>query len=545
MNKPYCCVAIAVLACMLAAAVSAHSPTDLIASARERPKASLLSVQVAPKELRFRWTEAAGARYYKLLHNPDGQSGYVPLAPPMTAHRTSANVRIGVHLRDWERATYILVACNKAGCTNSNVVWLAGKDRQALESIFAPANRVVMSADGTTLIAAHPNEPDGYIQSGAVFIYRKWKGAWTLEQTLKPPQPGDGVYFGRDVALSADGRTLAVSGHTEALEEWWPRGGAVFIYSRAASNKPARWVQTAKIVAPNQSTDDWAFGMKLDMSSAGDVLVVGSPADSRVVGDATLDAAGSAFVYRRRGGAWVQEALLRRPEVQRWDQFGAAVSVSGNGKRIVVLSGEQNDIVCDSHGGCGQRRNTLHTFVFDGATWMRENSVEAAEGYSMFGGLTSITDVLPGTQAVELDWAGTTLAVGVLALSFDGPGGAVLIYRHENRAWTPIETLRAPPGQGAFFGNRFAFSPSGRVLACETGDETSPYPRKRLVTFVRGRDGWSLRSALESPASPTFYDGFGLSIATDFTGRTVAVSGARIHPDPMNSGIYRDVIYIY
>lgn len=539
----YCCIASIVLVLVSTAGRADHTPQVISAGARERPHAPSLSVSVGPKELRFSWTKAAGTRRYKLLHNPDGSSGYLPLAPVMSAHRTRASVAVGVHLRDWERATYLLAACNQFGCTNSNVVQLTGQDREALDKVFAPANRLAMSADGQTLVAAHRNHSDEYVQSGAVFIYRKWNGTWRLEQTLEPPQPGDVTYFGWDVALSADGRTLAVGGNTEDVGGEWPRASAVFLYSRIGRPMRGRWAQTAKLVPPGASVDDWTFGLKLDMSTAGDVLLVGSPADNHVTADTAIESAGSAFVFRRQGHAWLLETQLTSPEPEAWDQFGAAVSVSGSGKRIVVLAGEENDLACNYIEECGDGVNTLHTFRFDGAAWVREDVIEAAEGYSWFGGSTSDAMHMWQARAVELDWAGTTLAVGVLGL--DSDGGAILIYRRDERAWTVVETLRPPPDQGPSFGNVFALSPSGRVLVARTEDRAQPYGRKRLVTFVRDRSGWSLRSNLDSPAPGTFYDAYGEAIATNFSGSTVAVSGARFYPDPSDLNVWTDVVYLY
>ena len=69
-------------------------------------------------------------------------------------------------------------------------------------------------------------DSDGSESSGAVYVYRHSGGAWALSDFVKAPVAGDEAYFGRDVALSADGAALAVGSPGEAGGGWpQPRSG--------------------------------------------------------------------------------------------------------------------------------------------------------------------------------------------------------------------------------------------------------------------------------------------------------------------------------
>lgn len=98
----------------------------------------------------------------------------------------------------------------------------------------APAlgQRLTLSADGSALaVNAAADEP-------AVYRFRRQDGQWQAMPALQPTAGSSGL-FGSALALSPDGRTLAVGSRFETLNRWpWPfaplpAAGAVHLFSPA------------------------------------------------------------------------------------------------------------------------------------------------------------------------------------------------------------------------------------------------------------------------------------------------------------------------
>ncbi len=100
--------------------------------------------------------------------------------------------------------------------------------------------RVVLSSDGDTLAVGAQNEESSAIgingnqannsapDAGAVYIFRRNSGVWNQETYLKASNTFTGDLFGDWIALSADGKTLAVGAQNEnggAID-----AGAVYMY---------------------------------------------------------------------------------------------------------------------------------------------------------------------------------------------------------------------------------------------------------------------------------------------------------------------------
>ncbi len=62
------------------------------------PAAPSVTVDVGIKQLIFSWTEVSGATHYKLLENPDGQSGFTQVGADILAGTLSVNLEIAVHI---------------------------------------------------------------------------------------------------------------------------------------------------------------------------------------------------------------------------------------------------------------------------------------------------------------------------------------------------------------------------------------------------------------------------------------------------------------
>lgn len=183
-------------------------------------------------------------------------------------------------------------------------------------------------------------------QSGAVYVYARNGAAWPIEAYVKASNTDGGDFFGFDVALSADGATLAVTAEGEDSPamgvggtqlEGAGQAGAVYVFHRAAA-----WSQAAYIKATNTEADD-RFGRSVALSADGATLVVGAAledsAQTGIGASGTSNGApdaGAAYVYKRVAGTWMPSLYLKATDTASGDQFGAGTAISGTGGQIAI-----------------------------------------------------------------------------------------------------------------------------------------------------------------------------------------------------------------
>jgi len=94
--------------------------------------------------------------------------------------------------------------------------------------------------------------------------------------------------------------------------------GAAYIFKRDGTS----WTQEEKIVASDAGKDD-QFGNSVAIS--GDYAIVGAYLE-----DAGGNIAGAAYIFKRDGTSWVQEAKILASDAGASDYFGYSVSISGD-----------------------------------------------------------------------------------------------------------------------------------------------------------------------------------------------------------------------
>ncbi|HEX3480889.1 MAG TPA: FG-GAP repeat protein, partial [Kofleriaceae bacterium] len=112
------------------------------------------------------------------------------------------------------------------------------------------------------------------------------------------------------------------------------QGGLSTTYQIAIDRGGAKVAQWTYGKATNTGTRDF-FGTAVAID--GDTLVVGASGESSaattVNGDQNNDnaqGAGAAYVFRRTGDRWIQEAYLKASNTETFDDFGISVAVSGD-----------------------------------------------------------------------------------------------------------------------------------------------------------------------------------------------------------------------
>lgn len=374
-------------------------------------------------------------------------------------------------------------------------------------------------------------------------------------------------FFGSDVALSADGSTLAVGSYGEDSASTGVGGdqlntrarssGAVYVYVRSGG----AWVQQAYLKASNTGASD-NFGGALALSADGSVLVAGArQEDSASPGingnqlDNSSNNAGAAYVFRRTGSSWAQEAYLKASNPRFGNLFGAAVAVSGDGETVAVAApgeasaatGINGDQANTSAGGAG----AVYVYRRSSGAWSQEAYVKA----SNTGGVDSF-----GTS-VALSNDGATLAVGAEHEDSSAVGvggnqlsnaainsGAAYVFTRSAGAWSQQAYLKASnTGAADYFGRRVSLSADGSTLAVSAPGEASAStnvggdqldnssPDAGAVYLYTGfGSAWRPQSYLK-PANPGLADLLGTSVAISGDGSFVAVGAP--YEDGSSTGV--------
>ncbi|HEV8012640.1 MAG TPA: FG-GAP repeat protein, partial [Pontimonas sp.] len=129
--------------------------------------------------------------------------------------------------------------------------------------------------------------------------------------------------FGSSVALSANGRTVAIGAPTDRNTANELSSGQVSVYSYSTS-----WTQVGlRGQIEGESGDQLGHLNAVDISDDGTVVAVGA----RLRDNGGLADVGALEVYALTGGAWVQRGATEFGGLSAGDQFGYSVSLNGDG----------------------------------------------------------------------------------------------------------------------------------------------------------------------------------------------------------------------
>lgn len=163
---------------------------------------------------------------------------------------------------------------------------------------------------------------------GSAYIFTKGESGWNQiqkSQKIVGSQLSIGANFGWTVAISGDyaivgapRRQVIISGNlTKDV-------GAAYIWKKQTSGN---WTELKTLTASDRTTAD-EFGNSVSIS--GDFAIVGAMLEqhNEKGGDKLVDA-GSAYIFENNSDKWTQSQKIVAPDRAQDDQFGVAVSISG------------------------------------------------------------------------------------------------------------------------------------------------------------------------------------------------------------------------
>lgn len=174
---------------------------------------------------------------------------------------------------------------------------------------------------------------------------------WSQQAYLKASNTAADDRFGQSVAIA--GETLVVGANNEDSNAAGVNGdqsdnsvfdaGAAYVFTRSASS----WSQQAYLKASNPALGS-SFGSSVAI--AGDILVIGASFESSnatgVDGDQSLNllnGAGAAYVFKRNGTSWNQQAYLKAFTAVELGHFGTSVAITGDDTVVVGAFGDDSN----------------------------------------------------------------------------------------------------------------------------------------------------------------------------------------------------------
>lgn len=242
------------------------------------------------------------------------------------------------------------------------------------------------------------------------------------------------------------------------------------------------WLEQQELVPSDGAAGD-VFGFSVSVS--GDTAVVGA-----YLHDARGLNSGSAYVFARTGSVWTEQQKLVAIDGSKDDAFGWSVAVSGD----TAVIGAVND---DDNGG---ESGSAYVFVRSGAVWTEQQKLLPMDGNTQDSFGTSVS--VSGDTAVvgANQWRSAT-----------GSGGRAYVFVRAGGIWQEWQKLLASDGVvGDRFGTSVSVSGDLAIIGAEFADPAGQASGSAYV-FASTAGVWTEQQKL-LPSDGAANDRFGASV---------------------------------
>ena len=246
-----------------------------------------------------------------------------------------------------------------------------------------------------------------------------------------------------------------------------------------------KWTPEAKLIGSENSAFD-SFGFSVAIK--GDRIVCGAFGNS----DLNQTEVGSAYVFRRTNGLWLQQQELTANDGASLARFGLSVTMNED----TVAVGADGDSELGFFSGA------VYVFTFDGANWIQRQKLHAQ-------------DATAGTSfGYHLAMDGDTVVIGA---PLDQVGthtlGAAYVFTRRSQGWLQDRKLVAKDSD-TFDGYGWRVAINGDTIAVGSmNDHDAALSGGAAYVYKRnGQSGWSLHEKLFA-SDAARDDAFGSAVA--------------------------------
>lgn len=342
-----------------------------------------------------------------------------------------------------------------------------------LSSPVKLGDSVAVSANGKTIVVGDV----GYANTGVAFVFSEPAGGgWqnTATSVLLSGASSAPADFGRSVAVSANGKTIAVGAPSEN------GSGAAYIYTEPSGGwgHVHNGTYTAELT-PDDASEAANFGAAVAVSASGNQVFVGAPFQTNGdIGDTSNADSGRVYVFSQPTTGWTTAAghagIYAELGVSG-STFGDALAVAANGTLIVGAPDIQQAPDTDKNGAV-YIYPYQNAGLYTGSYWVLTVPLGAADAGCV--ALDFSHGDLGESVAVSSD--GTTIVAGDPCA---GASGTVYEFTEPSSGhWTALTSATAAlddgatsatnntSGGGNAFGSSVAVSADGNaIIASDPG----------------------------------------------------------------------------
>lgn len=298
-------------------------------------------------------------------------------------------------------------------------------------------------------------------------------------------------YFGCSVSVFGDYAIIGADGDNQST-------GAAYIFQRTGADS---WAQQQKLTAGEYGAPSDRFGASVAIS--GDYAIIGVPYSDD---DKKGSNIGSAYIFKREGATWIQDAQIMAEDAAPNDFFGGSVSLYGD---YAIIGSAYND---DN----GSESGSAYVFRREGSDWIQQTKLLPDDGasYDYFG------------VSVAISGSGSEWYAIIGAHTHNDPftntsfGAAYIFGLDEDVNWVQQDKFMPDDSaSGDQFGISVAISGTStsgwHAIVGADGDDDMGSEAGSAYIFARNKSTWTQQNKLTPPETS----------AGDHFGRSVAISG--------------------
>jgi hypothetical protein len=336
-----------------------------------------------------------------------------------------------------------------------------------------------VAIDGDYAIVGSRNEDTGAADAGAAYIFKRDGTSWSEQAKIQASDKQGSDMFGHSVAISGD---YAIVG---ALYEDTTDAGAAYIFKRDGTS----WTEQAKIQASDKQAYD-LFGNSVSISE--DYAIVGAPYE-----DSSATDAGAAYIFKRDGTSWTEQTKIQASDPGANVLFGHSVAISGD---YAIVGAHQEDAGAADAGAA-------YIFKRDGTSWTEQAKIQASDKQmgDQFGYSVAISGDYAIVGSQQEDAGGTN-------------AGAAYIFKRDGTSWTEQTKIQASdPGVDDRFGYSVAISGDYAIVGAHQED-TGAADAGAAYIFKRDGTSWTEQAKIQaSDKAGSDQFGFSVAISGDYT----------------------------
>ncbi|HKQ73371.1 MAG TPA: FG-GAP repeat protein [Blastocatellia bacterium] len=170
-------------------------------------------------------------------------------------------------------------------------------------------------------------------EQGSAYVFVSYYGDWVQEHRLDASDGAAYDHFGFSVAVHGDTFAVGAPQDNDGPNRYQ---GSAYVFERAG----ASWIELPKLTASDGAAyDSFGYSVAIDTSAYRDTLVVGAPFSDN---GANLNQ-GSAYVFERSSAGWSEQPKLTAGDGATADWFGYSVAINKYIDTVVVGAPLDND----------------------------------------------------------------------------------------------------------------------------------------------------------------------------------------------------------